>query len=318
MKLAMIRVHRALKSLHPSARLLLQVHDELLLECPAEVADAVAERVRAEMESGLPAARAARGIDRTRRRPGSMSTERRVRPPGDSRFIVGLVGRTGSGKSTVARALAADGATVIDADALGHEVTDHDPEVRRGADRRVRSPTSTAPRARSIARVVAARVFTDPAARARLDRLVHPRIIERIRERLAALRRGSGVVVIDAALLLDWGLERWCDAVIAVDAPRVGSDGAACSGSGAGARKRRERRLVGATLGRGVSRGGRRHAGEPGHAARRWRAAARAAVSESARAARDPGEERMLTAADLRQAARSGRARPSTSLRRYL
>jgi DNA polymerase I len=54
MKLAMIRVHRALKSMHPSARLLLQVHDELLIECPAEVSDAVAERVRAEMEGGHP------------------------------------------------------------------------------------------------------------------------------------------------------------------------------------------------------------------------------------------------------------------------
>ena len=54
MKMAMIRVHRALKSMHPSARLLLQVHDELVIECPAEVADAVAERVRAEMEGGHP------------------------------------------------------------------------------------------------------------------------------------------------------------------------------------------------------------------------------------------------------------------------
>ena len=50
MKLAMIRVRNALKLRHPSARLLLQVHDELLLECPAEEASAVAERVRAEME----------------------------------------------------------------------------------------------------------------------------------------------------------------------------------------------------------------------------------------------------------------------------
>jgi DNA polymerase-1 len=50
MKLAMIRVRGALKQRHPSARLLLQVHDELLLECPAGEASAVSERVRAEME----------------------------------------------------------------------------------------------------------------------------------------------------------------------------------------------------------------------------------------------------------------------------
>ena len=50
MKLAMIRVHHALKRIAPSARLLLQVHDELLIEAPLDTADAVAERVRIEME----------------------------------------------------------------------------------------------------------------------------------------------------------------------------------------------------------------------------------------------------------------------------
>jgi len=53
-KLAMIRVHRALKADHPTARLLLQVHDELLFEADAADAEAVASRVRTEMESAFP------------------------------------------------------------------------------------------------------------------------------------------------------------------------------------------------------------------------------------------------------------------------
>jgi len=69
---------------------------------------------------------------------------------------------------------------------------------------------------------VAAVVFRDAAARDRLNRLVHPRIVARIHRELDALRaRGfRGTVVVDAALLLDWGFERECDAVLAVDAPR--------------------------------------------------------------------------------------------------
>ena len=51
MKLAMTRVHAALKASVPSARLLLQVHDELLLECAAEDVDAAAQTMRTEMES---------------------------------------------------------------------------------------------------------------------------------------------------------------------------------------------------------------------------------------------------------------------------
>ena len=50
MKLAMIRVHGVLKQRRSSARLLLQVHDELLLETRSEEVDAVSELVRAEME----------------------------------------------------------------------------------------------------------------------------------------------------------------------------------------------------------------------------------------------------------------------------
>jgi DNA polymerase-1 len=50
MKLAMVRVDAALKRQRPSARLLLQVHDELLLECPHADAEAVAALTRAEMQ----------------------------------------------------------------------------------------------------------------------------------------------------------------------------------------------------------------------------------------------------------------------------
>jgi DNA polymerase-1 len=50
MKLAMIGVEGALKRQRPSARLLLQVHDELLVECPAADAEAVAAITRAEMQ----------------------------------------------------------------------------------------------------------------------------------------------------------------------------------------------------------------------------------------------------------------------------
>jgi dephospho-CoA kinase len=149
-----------------------------------------------------------------------MSTDVRRGPAGDGLFILGLVGRAGSGKSAVADILAVDGATVIEADLLGHEVTDRDPEVRAALAREygddIYRPDGRLDRER-----VAARVFGDPAARARLDQLVHPRLVARIVERLEGLRaRGArGVVVLDAALLLEWGLERGCDAVIAVTAP---------------------------------------------------------------------------------------------------
>ena len=49
-KLAMIRVYKALGKQFPEATLLLQVHDELIVECPEEIAERVAELVSSEMQ----------------------------------------------------------------------------------------------------------------------------------------------------------------------------------------------------------------------------------------------------------------------------
>src|SRR6185436_3266592 len=105
-------------------------------------------------------------------------------------FVVGIVGPAGSGKSTLARALAGPGTRVLDAARFGHEI----PDVYR-AD-------GTLDRAR-----VAARVFSDPTALARLNALVHPHILDRLRAGIAGAA-GVDTVVVDAALLLDWGFER--------------------------------------------------------------------------------------------------------------
>ena len=49
-KLAMIRVYQTLKENYPQATLLLQVHDELIIECPENIAQQVAELISKEME----------------------------------------------------------------------------------------------------------------------------------------------------------------------------------------------------------------------------------------------------------------------------
>ena len=49
-KLAMIRVEKALNEHYPEAELLLQVHDELIVECPETIAPQVAELISREME----------------------------------------------------------------------------------------------------------------------------------------------------------------------------------------------------------------------------------------------------------------------------
>ena len=148
----------------------------------------------------------------------NITRPRRAPTPGP--LVVGLVGPAGSGKSTVARVLAEAGARVLDADRMGHEVTDGDATVRAalaaeyGPD--IYRADGTLDRKR-----VATQVFGDPAALTRLNWLVHPRILEHLRAGIAAATREgfTGALIVDAALMLDWGFEHECDAVVAVVAP---------------------------------------------------------------------------------------------------
>jgi DNA polymerase-1 len=54
MKIAMIRIHTALAAQHYQARMTLQVHDELVFDCPQHELDAVRALVRIEMEGAYP------------------------------------------------------------------------------------------------------------------------------------------------------------------------------------------------------------------------------------------------------------------------
>jgi dephospho-CoA kinase len=130
---------------------------------------------------------------------------------------VGLTGGIGSGKSEVARLLAERGAVVIDADRVAREVVaPGTPGLARVAEEfgpEVIGPDGGLDRA-----VLAGRVFTDPAARARLNQIVHPLIAARTAELAAAAPPGA-VLVHDVPLLAENKLAGAFDLVLVVEAP---------------------------------------------------------------------------------------------------
>ena len=50
MKLAMVEIHRRFKHEGIRSQMIMQVHDELIIECPEQIAGAVAELISTEME----------------------------------------------------------------------------------------------------------------------------------------------------------------------------------------------------------------------------------------------------------------------------
>ena len=131
-------------------------------------------------------------------------------------MIIALTGGVASGKSVVSDRFAELGVPVVDTDVLarevvapgsaglsevetafGSEVVDGDGRLNRAALRR--------------------RIFDDPAARRRLEQILHPRIAAEARRRLAAVEEPYAVLVVP--LLVESGLFEDADRVLAVDVP---------------------------------------------------------------------------------------------------
>ncbi len=125
---------------------------------------------------------------------------------------IGLTGPIGCGKSTVASWLAERGAVVVDADAIARQVTD-EPAVRASIvtafGLHVAGPDGGLDRG-----ALAAMVFRDPVALARLEALTHPFVRPRLLAAVAAAdAAGAPAVVIEAIKLVEGGFAAACDEV---------------------------------------------------------------------------------------------------------
>ncbi len=130
---------------------------------------------------------------------------------------VGLTGGIASGKSTVSAILAELGAVVIDADLIAREV------VGRGTPGLASvvaefGPGLLTPDGDLDRPAMGALVFADPAARRRLEAIIHPLVHERSAQ-LEAQAPADAVVVHDIPLLAEVGRAGSFDAVVVVDAP---------------------------------------------------------------------------------------------------
>jgi dephospho-CoA kinase len=132
--------------------------------------------------------------------------------------VIGLTGPMGAGKSLVASMLRELGAKVIDADAL---VRDEQSRGTVGYSAIVQTfGTHVLGEDKEIDRAkLAAEVFGDPKKLARLERIMHPRVIARILQARKMLR-DNDVMVVEAIKLLESDLRNVCDEIWVVFAPR--------------------------------------------------------------------------------------------------
>jgi dephospho-CoA kinase len=135
--------------------------------------------------------------------------------------VIGIVGGVASGKSTVAREFARQGAVVLDADEAAHRAL-QEADVKTALVKRWGEGILSAD-GRVDRSAVAANVFghdTAAVERRFLEGLIHPRVrqdLEGQMQRLAG--KGVAAVVLDIPLLVEVGWEDMCDVVYFVNAP---------------------------------------------------------------------------------------------------
>ncbi len=119
--------------------------------------------------------------------------------------VIGITGNLGCGKSTVAGMLRARSVVTIDADEVSREVRQTDEMARAAILARFGTLEPAA---------IAAQVFgeNDGMALVDLEAIIHPRVRDRVRARLAELAEGGvGFAAVEAIKLLESPLHDACD-----------------------------------------------------------------------------------------------------------
>jgi dephospho-CoA kinase len=131
---------------------------------------------------------------------------------------IGVTGSMGTGKSTVSKMLAAGGGVVIDADRIVRELmrpgTLYYRRVRRAFGSAVVCTDGAIDRA-----ALAERIFTDAAARRKLERIIHPAVRRLIRARMRSVR--ARIMIVDAPLLIEAGMRKDVDVLVVVKTSRA-------------------------------------------------------------------------------------------------
>jgi dephospho-CoA kinase len=136
-------------------------------------------------------------------------------------LLIGITGGIASGKTEVAKVFRKKGAVVLSGDEIGKEVVESKKSVQKELvktfGREILKKDGTLDR-RKLGKLA----FQSNKAKDKLNRIVHPHLLRELRGKIRNLRAQGkhSVVVVDAALIVEWGLEKELDHLVFVQSNR--------------------------------------------------------------------------------------------------
>ncbi len=139
-----------------------------------------------------------------------------IRVPGQKIFVIGLTGGIGSGKSTVSDLFAKLGAGIIDTDLIAHRLTQADGAAMAAIRASFGDDHITTDGALDRAKMRGL-IFSDAAARQRLELILHPLILEQARTQLQQLHAKPYIIIVVPLLPESPAFQQLVQRVLVVD-----------------------------------------------------------------------------------------------------
>ena len=133
-----------------------------------------------------------------------------------------MTGAPGAGKSLVAKYFESKGATIISGDDTGREVIEIYPEtlnklVKTFGNKILNQDGSL--NRKSLGSIV----FGNSRELKKLNAIVHPYLLRLLKLKIRKYKKSGlkGMIVVDAALIFEWGIDDWFDYVLVVTSNRA-------------------------------------------------------------------------------------------------
>jgi len=132
-------------------------------------------------------------------------------------MILGVTGCPGSGKSVLVEIIAGQGWTLVNADLIGRDVVEDSSDVKTQLAGEFGNDIINSD-GELNRRLLARRAFSVPEKIRKLNAIVHPLLIRKLKERVLELRPDNINTVVDCALIFEWEIEDLFDVIVCVSA----------------------------------------------------------------------------------------------------
>ena len=136
-------------------------------------------------------------------------------------LLIGVTGGIACGKTEVCKVFQKKGAIILSGDEIGKEVVEKNKKVLKelvkSFGKEILNKNKSLNR-RKLGKLA----FASEESKNKLNRSIHPYLLRELRKRVKYLRRKGykDVVVVDAALIVEWGLQKELDHLIFVESKR--------------------------------------------------------------------------------------------------